>query len=126
MGPFLGATIVPVVAIQTVLVDFLLCILVYHFDEVVSYKVITRVLFAPFTESTLLVFKPRFLCGCIFHITVLESTLIWSHPRVRRSQFILQAFWQIIELHCEVCVEELILEVLWEWISLPEDLLVGA
>ena len=55
VGPFLAASVIPIVTREPILVYFLLRVLIKHFNEVVGLKVVVRVFYAPFAKCSLLV-----------------------------------------------------------------------
>jgi hypothetical protein len=52
--------------------------------------------------GSLTIFKSIFFCSCCLHITVLQSSLIRSSPSVRRCNYIMETFWEVVKLDTEV------------------------
>ena len=100
--PILAATILPVVTLSAVLVRFLLCVLINHLDEVMSLKVIARVLLAPLAQCPLLILQPGLLRLSRLHVTVLKGALVWPQSRISRWQSFLEALGEMIHLNSEL------------------------
>ena len=108
MAPVCVLPVFPVVPAE--LEVLLVCLAVVDLLEV--HRLVHDVLFfSELTESSLLLFQARLLGVGELDLTLLESPLIGTEPRICWSYHALHFFWKVIQIYCEVGEVVLVLAI---------------